>query len=96
MNRWVLNYYYNSVYLELSSQYYSTPIKNSTRGPEEPQKLSYIKSLKIQNPKRYRTFLLLQTLEMTSLSYSRCKSVKNVKIDPQTTEIRSTKLNMTF
>ncbi len=54
MNRWVLNYYYNSVYLELLSQYYSTPIKNSTRGPEEPQELSYTKSLKILNPKRYR------------------------------------------
>ncbi len=39
--------------------------------PQGPQRLSSLKSLKIQNPPTYTEFSLLQPSEMASLSNSR-------------------------
>ncbi len=60
------------------------------QGLQEPQKLSSLKTLNIQ--KKFRGILLLQPSEMAFLSNSRLQNVKNVQIDPQTTDRWSKKL----
>ncbi len=59
-------------------------------GPQGPQKLSSLKTLKIQNPHRY------SCNHHKWLPYKIIfhRTVKNVKIDPQITEIWLKKLNV--
>ena len=85
---------YHFLYIQLSSlNLYKK------QGPQGPQKLSSIKTFKIQNPlapKSDIAFSLLQRIEIDPLSNSRWQTVKELQIDPQTTELCSKQLNVTL
>ncbi len=65
------------------------------QGLQEPQKLSSLKSLKIQNPPLLSGIFNPATIINVFLIKIQCgKTVKNVQIDPQTTDTWLKRLNV--